>query len=111
MPKKETVIEKVKETNYHMTLEGMEKRYQKFMRNKQKRENGEARKKEHPEMLDGVGLLYQILETENRKVLLKLQREFKDHIEHGVDLQNLLKPPYLIPEMVSHKTERALNEI
>lgn len=111
MPKKEIKNDNKKEINYHMTLEGMEKRYEKFMKTREKLENKEIKQKENPQMLDGLNLLYEILEIENKKVLLKLQREFKDYLEYGVDLRKLLRPPYLIPEIVSSKTERALNEI
>ncbi len=44
------------------------------------------------------------------KVLTKLQRDFKDHIEPHTDLIKLIKPPYLVPEIVNHGLEKTLND-
>uniref|UniRef100_A0A6C0E873 Uncharacterized protein n=1 Tax=viral metagenome TaxID=1070528 RepID=A0A6C0E873_9ZZZZ len=104
MPKKEAS----NEINYHQTLEGITERYLKFEKNKNKRLEREKNKK--PELVYGIELLYKILEQENIKILNKIQREFKDHIDPHVDLTKILKPPYLVPEIVKHGSEKALND-
>jgi hypothetical protein len=99
---------KEKDINYYQTLEGMTERYNRFENNKIKRLLKEKSKK--PEIIYGIELLYNILEQENIKVLKKLQRDFKDHIEPHTDLTTLLKPPYLVPEIVNHESEKTLND-
>jgi hypothetical protein len=97
-----------KEINYSLTLEGMTERHNKFENNKKKRLLETTAK--NPELIYGIELLYQILEKENIKMLTKLQREFQTYIQPNADLVKLLKPPYLVPEIVNNGVERALND-
>ena len=99
-----------KELNYRMTIEGMQEHYDKLTKLKEKKKKRAKEKEDNPEMLFGIELLYRILEKENLKMLAKLQREFREHIDPGVNVRKLLKPPYLVPEIVSHKIEKALND-
>ncbi len=60
----------------------------------------------------GIQLLYNVMKHENIKILMDVNDVFKTNLPFNCDLQKeYIKPPYLVPKIVSHKFERHLNSM
>jgi hypothetical protein len=98
-----------KEINIKATLIGIrerQERIQKIKANKEKQLQEENNKNAF-----GVELLYNVMKKQNQKVLEDLNEIYKTKLPSNTDLQTeFIKPPYLTPQIVSHKQTKILNQ-
>jgi hypothetical protein len=96
-----------REINKKATLEAIlerQKRLEKINEKKQKKEKS-------LQMKNGIELLFNIMKTQNIKILEDVRHEFKSCLPFNIDMETeFIKPPYLTPKIVAHKLERLLNQ-
>jgi hypothetical protein len=95
------------EINMKATLSAIKERQERLSQIKEKKD---LKKKQEEKMSTGVQLLYDVMKKQNRKLLSEIGSVFKTNLPFNCDLEkDYIKPPYLVPKIVSHKFERHLN--
>jgi len=98
-----------KEINIKATLIGIRERQEKIQKIKANRQKEVEIENDSP--LIGIELIYNIMKKQNQKLLVGLDKSFKSKLSFNTDLQaEFIKPPYLIPQIVSHKMTKILNQ-
>jgi hypothetical protein len=99
-----------KEINIKATLIGVRERCEKIEKIKALKEQHLQNENEKPSI--GIRLIYNITKKQNQKLLVDLEKAFESKLAVNIDLQKqFIKPPYLTPQIVAHKTTKILNQI
>ena len=97
------------EINMKATLSAIKERQERLSKIKEKKDL-KMKLKQDAKMSTGIQLLYDVMKKQNSKVLNEIGIVFKTNLPFNCDLEKeYVKPPYLVPKIVSHKFERHLN--
>lgn len=95
------------EINMKATLSAIKERQERLSQIKEKKD---SKMKQESKMATGVQLLYDVMKKQNGKLLNEIGVVFNTNLPFNCDLEKeYVKPPYLVPKIVSHKFERHLN--
>jgi hypothetical protein len=95
------------EINMKATLSAIKERQERLSQIKEKKD---SKMKQDSKMSIGIQLLYDVMKKQNGKLLNEIGIVFKTNLPFNCDLEKeYIKPPYLVPKIVSHKFERHLN--
>jgi hypothetical protein len=96
-----------REINKKATLAAVLERQKRLEKIKEKTQ----KKEKSLQMMNGIELLFNVIKTQNIKILEDVRHEFKSSLPFNIDMETeFIKPPYLTPKIVSHKLERLLNQ-
>jgi hypothetical protein len=100
-----------REINPKATLMAIKERQERLSQIKEKKMKDKDIE-ENAKLFTGLKLLYNIMKRQNKYLLNDVNTVFKEQLPFNCDLQSeFIKPPYLVPKIVSHKVERHLNSM